>query len=614
MTEGLIQGDPAAPAFAQLVYSACCERVRQANPDLQVLASFFDDINLFDVPEVALACARALEPEFLAAGLRINWAKSVALATAPLSPAELAQFAALGLDVVADGIVTLGGPVGTEAFVRAHVASRVEEAMAIVSKVGDADLLGRLHAPWASTQGLFSMMRLSVNHLLRHLLRIVDPTICMDEMARLDEATVRCVGHLFHMSASDLTECRRTRIGLPGSLGGFGITPYCLAARPAFLGLLHRVLPRLLLWLEEPLLDIPSFEVHHSALSAYLTVDGQCLVPDRDSFLFPEYGPFEQGAHPQRHLQKSLTHAVLLKEHRRIVASASEDETFILRVTSPATAGDFLFVPLTSPLYRIPARDFLVCARLYLDLPVCGPACHIGDCHGVAITRDGQHAASHAQRRSKERHDRIVTVIGGLLRHLAASGSSEYECRYEVPLDSFPHLTRKSGAPPTELRCDFVLEHRVTHDLIFADVRVTHPVRSEPAVSARALAASEHHWDLKFQKYMAHYELAAAAVQPLVFEVYGGYAPKTHEFLRTLVLSMARGDDRLFGRLWSDLRNRIAVTLARGQAALIHYFNYRNGGPVLFPPPAHAVTGAVQGGSSAPDGGLASEDMTMLHE
>jgi len=81
----------------------------------------------------------------------------------------------------------------------------------------------------------------------------------------------------------------------------------------------------------------------------------------------------------------------------------------------------------------------------------------------------------------------------------------------------------------------------------------------------------------KKDKYTSNYSISASAIQPLVFEVYGGWATGTYEYLRVLVHSIAGGDDKLFASLWQDLRDRVAVTLATGQAAVIDYFNFKNG-------------------------------------
>ena len=122
-----------------------------------------------------------------------------------------------------------------------------------------------------------------------------------------------------------------------------------------------------------------------------------------------------------------------------------------------------------------------------------------------------------------------------------------------------------------------MLEHDLHHNLIITDVLVTHPNRSDPAIRVKPLVAAESGWKGKTSKYSRAYNFQSSVVEPLVFEVYGGYADRTHAFLRETVRSMAAGDGALEQRLWGTLRNRIAVALANGQAEVIQYFNYRNG-------------------------------------
>jgi hypothetical protein len=83
---------------------------------------------------------------------------------------------------------------------------------------------------------------------------------------------------------------------------------------------------------------------------------------------------------------------------------------------------------------------------------------------------------------------------------------------------------------------------------------------------------AEANWKAKHNKYVSTYILSDEALQPLVFEVYGGYASRTHDFLRSIVETIAAGDNNL----WQDLRDRVAVALASGQAGVLSYFNFRN--------------------------------------
>ena len=67
---------------------------------------------------------------------------------------------------------------------------------------------------------------------------------------------------------------------------------------------------------------------------------------------------------------------------------------------------------------------------------------------------DGQHPHTHAKQRVKQRHDGIATaVIGAVLRHLDRADLSEYESKYEVPLDTLQErLSRHHSTSATGMR------------------------------------------------------------------------------------------------------------------------------------------------------------------
>jgi hypothetical protein len=376
-----------------------------------------------------------------------------------------------------------------------------------------------------------------------------------------------------------MTDFRKVRVRLPGSLTGLGITSYDLAARPAYLGCLSKVGPRLTAWISEPELDVVGFpEARAEVQQELVDEEGASPVPDIEEFFYPQYGPRQKEEEGQRHLQRVLTEAVHKKTYERVAESATEDETFILRCTSSTTAGDVFFVSTTCRRNALPRQDFLCYARLYLDLPVCAGTCSVG--HVVGITRDARHAYEHAHRRIKERHDGVAATIGAFFRLLRLRGEAKYRCSYEVPLDQLSEQLRRVPGKAA-LRCDFLLENEDTGELVITDVKVTHPDRGDRATHRTPLVAAEAGWNDKRRLYTNSYEavegvLPDSTFQPLVFEVYGGWAQGTYEFLWAEVRAIAGDDARLFSRLWRDLRDRVAVALARGQGEVIRYFNFRN--------------------------------------
>jgi hypothetical protein len=570
MTEGLIQGDPAAPAFAQLIYDDCCKKLRQLYAALELILSFFDDFFLSDEDfEVAFGALQGFQPILETVGCILDLTKTKLLVTGDLAESQRQRVEALGIEIVTDGFLVLGTPVGNEAFIRNHLRGEVTEVQGILSKIGRADQLGRLSSSLSATQGLFTLVRQSANHLLRHLLRTVDPAISSEEFAPLDVSTVELVGRLFHASQHQLTDVRRTRISLPGALTGLGITPYGRVAEAAYLGCVQHVGPKLTHWLADPQEYLSGFLPAHQTLKQLLTDSNSSLLPDVQVIFYPkeELTKFER-----RHLQRSITAVIQKSEHQRIVACASGPEKFILQVTSPTTAGDFLFLPLANRRNWLPPEVFLIYGRLYLDLPVSASSCSI--CGGLPISEDAKHAHMHCQSAVTGRHDDVKDVIGAFFRHLKSSEQSPYNCRYEVPLVDlgFPKRGRES------LRCDHAMQHVLTHDVIVTDVRITHPCRTVLRASKEPLYAAEANWKLKKNQYLGAHIIADNAIEPLVFEVYGGYSRRTYEFLRSLVNTIAGNDDALSARLWQDLRNRIAVALAKGQAYVIRsFFTYNSG-------------------------------------
>ena len=79
----------------------------------------------------------------------------------------------------------------------------------------------------------------------------------------------------------------------------------------------------------------------------------------------------------------------------------------------------------------------------------------------------------------------------------------------------------------------------------------------------------------KYKRYVDNFHIPKEQVKPLVFENFGGWAPETVDLLQQSLRAVRNGDDVIFSKLWRELRNRIAVTIAKGHAAVIHCHNAR---------------------------------------
>jgi hypothetical protein len=88
---------------------------------VELLVSIFDDIWLHDTLEMCIPALDNLVEVLAEAGLTVNFSKSVVLATRKLSRSERQLLRNRDLRVEYDGITILGTPVGTAAFIKAHL-------------------------------------------------------------------------------------------------------------------------------------------------------------------------------------------------------------------------------------------------------------------------------------------------------------------------------------------------------------------------------------------------------------------------------------------------------------------------------------------------------------
>ena len=173
--EGLTQGNPLAPSYAQLVYSNICKGVREEHQALMVLSSFFDDMRIIDEPDLAFLAFDDLKAKLGDEGLGISFVQSKVYSVFPLDDKQQEKFQKRGLQMGYDGVVILGTPVGSGEFIKARLTKEVGPVMDIREKIKSADSLGKLNNKWATPQGLYNLVRQCAHQVLKHLLRTVNP-------------------------------------------------------------------------------------------------------------------------------------------------------------------------------------------------------------------------------------------------------------------------------------------------------------------------------------------------------------------------------------------------------------------------------------------------------
>ena len=106
-------------------------------------------------------------------------------------------------------------------------------------------------------------------------------------------------------------------------------------------------------------------------------------------------------------------------------------------------------------------------------------------------------------------------------------------------------------------------------------MRVTTPKLVDVQTAKEPLWTAKRAHQEKLDRYCKNWNTPVEDVHPLIFESFGGWAPQTYEELKLQMKAITGEDETLFAKVWRDLRSRIAVALAVGQAKIIQYLVMR---------------------------------------
>ena len=179
----------------------------------------------------------------------------------------------------------------------------------MIEDLAELHVNSKLDTKWANSQACLPWHN-TVNHLLRLLIRMVDPKHISAEFHVVDETSLRFVGCLFGMSAGELTPWRTLRITMPFRHGGLGIVSLVESSHAAYLGCLFR--QREVLG-NDPTNSIKGFKEAHAAI---VNMVGEKVIPPVGTFFDKETkGPTSNVEDFAGHVQDMIWNKKQLEMH-----------------------------------------------------------------------------------------------------------------------------------------------------------------------------------------------------------------------------------------------------------------------------------------------------------
>lgn len=427
--------------------------------------------------------------------------------------------------------------------------------------------VGRLNASWMNPQGLYHLTRDCANHLLRHLLRTVDPKITTEMFRVVDDQTMALVAEIFSITPEELTPTVRTRITLPISKAGLSIRTYVDEAAAAYLGCLARVIPALPseLWPH-----VPHFAEATALLAGKVPED---KIPEFQDLL-PNEEDDDLARNRRSRLGQDLKEAIEENTLAVMVQAAPEQQQCSIRDAEGPMAGDFLRASIWDRSC-IMQFNFELITKLHLAIPVTPSQCWIGNCNGTEVHQFGAHGY-HCNGRIVNRHNTVRDTLLSEFRSCARDSAEHMDVTLEPRLGEFGIAQRHDAVDKRAARADIAISMPGRNWIGFADVTIVHPNLGVNS-TADYLKAAEIR---KHKRYEPNYHVSPLQILPLAFSTLGVWSKEAIENVQTVLRVAAGNDNDKFNRLFSRLRFRVAIAIAKGEGAILNWLRYKNRMPV----------------------------------
>jgi hypothetical protein len=297
------------------------------------------------------------------------------------------------LNVVKDGLVIAGAPVGTQAFIDQHADAKLRNINKRLDAIRNLSLL--------DPQTAVKILEHAGTNALDYYCSVVPPSLIDPLIRDFDDAISKtflaCISPLDEDANPACDPSRRSRAlaiaELPHRCGGFGLIPLKIKAPAAFVTTLFAQGDKPVLRdLRDGLKDVASLAYHDVCRT--LSPEGLDYLNDEDPAasvlpLTPDdltSGPFAQeaSASPSNLRARSVVVSIAMDLRRTTLRRTAKigldqnvlsdsDFIHIMQVTSRTQATRVTQASVVNPANRMPRPDFIAWARYFLQLPQLTP-------------------------------------------------------------------------------------------------------------------------------------------------------------------------------------------------------------------------------------------------
>jgi len=530
---GTQQGDPLGPFLFSIVCNILIQEVADMNPGLKMNAWYMDDGTIAGSSAQVAAIVKHIIARGPSLGLHLNASKSMLFWPSGSNYGSALFDEKIGR-ATSGGIVTLGCPIGSPAFISNFLEAKVNKLVLSLNKL---PLLSHTHV------ALQLLLKCSSFCKFSFLLRMICPSIILPFSIKFDSSVLDVFYSIFAVPPSPSSHLQ---VALPLSKGGLGLRSTALHAPAAFISSFNGCKKLISLLVssvnQSILLDFVSIFAH-SKLMLCNNIDSSSSKID---VLMVSSS------------QKFISSAIDSHSFAQFFQSLNRTDKARVLALQDSPQGLIFDVPLDKVRgFALSTHDlrFVVCSRLGIAV-----MCNEGDpCPQCQTPMDsaGYHMAICKKGPSVvHRHHSLRDLIADFCSKAALSPSIEFNCFSSsnlTPADVYLPRGGVSGIP------------------LALDVTVIHPLQD----SLLSKSSTESGQGCAFAEAKKHkkYDLLSQEENidfiPLVVEFFGSWGPEANKFFSKLAKSIAGRTGSSVTDVALQIQRQLCVCLIRCNAKAV---------------------------------------------